>query len=937
MSLTSQTLCIFLTRRFAAVALSVLLSASTGGLVVPQQAQAFSVDTGKNAARVDIADCTDSGMLVALAGNTQKDLGKCPLKHTDVKANVSGYVARVTVRQQFHNPFKEKIEAVYTFPLPDDASVDQMTMKVGNRLINGSIKKRDEARHAYEAARSRGNVASLLDQERPNIFTQSVANIEPGENIDIEITYVNLLKYEDGSFSFIFPTVVGPRFIPGHTSEGQTGVGVAQNTDLVPDASKITPPLAAPGERAGHDISIEMNINAGVPIENVISKLHAVNIERTGSNSARIKLTNNEKIPNKDFIASWSVAHDSVKSGYLTHRQGADGFFSLMLVPPKRVTAKTVQAKEMIFLIDCSGSQSGIPIQKAKETMAYILDHMNANDTFQIITFNNNVESFPARPQTASAAMKEKALDFMRGLEARGGTWMQPAVEEACALPNDEHRLRIMTFMTDGFVGNDFQIISLIKKHRDKTRWFSFGTGNSVNRFLIDKIAAEGGGEADYVLLNSSAEEVGKKFYDRISSPVLTDLKVEFKGVETKDVFPKEPADLWAQRPLYFTGRFLKPGSGKVILSGYSAGKPYRQELNLEFPAKQDTNEALPSIWARAKVERLMSEDWLGMQTGSINKELKDEITDTALKYHIMSQYTSFVAVEEESKTSGGKAKLVPVKVETAQSTEMAEQHPITIQPSWTRSAGGAGYAGGGGPFPNSNKLPAVNMGNFVHQAGDNQGAPATSAASQADCDYGPYMSDLQRRIKRAWFPPRGQETKRVSVMFKVHKDGSIGELRIDHSSGVNIADEAALLAASNAAPFRPLPASSPESVDIQFTFDYNVFAGDGPGTKPALKLVNVKDAGNVKEASNSAKFDKDLQLLLAEIARGQNPNKNVKDRVLIRVELTSSPDAALIAKLKKLGLELIKENTKFVVGRIEPKNLHELAKLNVVIHISLD
>jgi Ca-activated chloride channel homolog len=743
MKLPFQAPVILLARRVSALVISLLLSCFMGTLNLPQTVQAASFDTGRSGgSSSSMTDCSDSGILVAMT-STHKELGRCPLKHTDVKASVSGYVARVTVLQQFHNPFNEKIEAVYTFPLAADAAVDEMTMKVGSRIIKGSIKKREEARQTYEAARARGNVASLLDQERPNIFTQSVANIEPGENIDIEIKYVNLLRYEEGAFTFDFPTVVGPRFIPGHRGSGKDGAGTVQNTDMVPDASRITPPAAHEGERAGHDISIEMNINAGVPIRSIASKLHEVDIERSGSNTAHLKLKDKNKIPNKDFVATWSVAADAVQSGYLTHRTGNDGFFTLMLIPPKRVHAASVQPKEMVFLVDCSGSQMGLPIRKAKETIDYILKHMNPHDTFQIITFNNNVEMFPQHPTIASDSMKEQAAAFMKTLEARGGTWAAPAVEAACALPNDAHRLRIVVYMTDGYVGNDFQIIDTIKKHRDRTRWFSFGTGNSVNRFLIDNIAKEGGGEPDYVLLNSSAEEVGKKFYDRISSPVLTDLKIDFAGLETKEVFPKNLSDLWAQRPLYFSGRYLKPGKGKVVLTGYSGGKPYKQEMSLDFPATQEANDVLPSIWARAKVERLMSEDWYAMQSGKLNKELKDEIIDTALKYHIMSQYTSFVAVEEDRKTEGSKARLVPVQVETPEGVQMEAVSGVNrkarlsyggttgVHGSATGMIGSAGMAGSGGMTGSAGMIGSGGMtGAARMRSAGGMGLPATTLDS---------------------------------------------------------------------------------------------------------------------------------------------------------------------------------------------------------------
>ncbi len=607
-----------------------------------------------------------SGTLTAMVAGTKKSI-VCPLKDTKVTADISGYVARVTVKQKFVNPSNSKIEAVYTFPLSENSAVDEMTMRIGDRTISGTIKKREEARAIYEQARNDGYVASLLDQERTNIFTQSVANIEPGKEIEITIKYIETLPYESGKYTFAFPTVVGPRFVPGQAvTGGPQGSGFSNNTNQVPDASLITPMPTLGGNRAGHNISIDVHLNGGMAVSDVKSALHQIDTKTIDANKMDISLTDKETIPNKDFVLTWQVAQDSLKSGYLTYKEAAEkeGFFTLMLMPPKRVTKDNVQPKEMIFVIDCSGSQSGAPLDKAKETMLYILDHMNDNDTFQIITFNNNVQTFADKPEVSSSEMKKKVKAFINSIQAQGGTWMAPAVEKACAMPNDSHRLRIVTFMTDGYVGNDYEILGMVKKYRGASRWFPFGTGNSVNRTLIDGISKEGGGEAEYVLLNSSAEEAGKKFYDRISSPVLTDVKLAFEGVDVKEVYPKEVSDVWAERPLYFKGKYTAPKAGTVTLTGFAQGKPYKQTIKVDFANQNLNNPGIPSLWARAKVDRLMSEDWFGAQQGTVNKEIKDEIVATALKHHIMTQYTSFVAVDNSRKTDGDKATKTDVPIE---------------------------------------------------------------------------------------------------------------------------------------------------------------------------------------------------------------------------------------------------------------------------------
>jgi Ca-activated chloride channel homolog len=589
--------------------------------------------------------------------------GGCPLEHTSVKAEISGFVSRVTVTQVFHNPRQDKIEAVYTFPLPGDAAVDDMLMRVGDRVVRGEIKKREEARRMYEQARDRGQVASLLDQERPNIFTQSVANILPGHKVEITIKYVEMLPYDDGSFKFVFPMVVGPRFIPGQPT-GKQGTGWAPDTSQVPDASRITPPVTPKGTRAGHDIDITVSIDAGVPILRVESKLHEVRTERPGKDKAVVSLKNEKEIPNKDFVLTYLVADQEVRSGLLTHKDGDHGYAAVILIPPKRVKPEQIAPKEMIFVIDRSGSQSGKPLEKAQETMKYVLDHMNPDDTFNVIDFGNTANMLFSEPKKNSPEYREKARKYIDTLRGNGGTWMGPAVELACKTPPPANRLRIVTFMTDGYVGNDFEIISLVERLRGQSRWFPFGTGNSVNRFLLDQMAKVGGGEVEYILLNSPGEEVAKKFYSRISTPVLTNITLSVKDLALEQVFPAAVSDLWDQKPLIFKARYDKAGKGTITLKGFCGGEPYEQALEVTLPDKESANSALGSLWARAKVDSLMSRDWMGLQRGNFKPEIKDEIIQVALAHRIMTQFTSFVAIEETTITVGGKPTTVAVPVE---------------------------------------------------------------------------------------------------------------------------------------------------------------------------------------------------------------------------------------------------------------------------------
>lgn len=452
-----------------------------------------------------------AGTLQAL-GKDGKPVGACPLEHTAVKAEISGFLSSVTVTQKFRNPFADKIEAVYVFPLPEHAAVYDMEMKVGKRVIRGLIKPRDEARRIYEAAREAGHVASLLDQERPNIFTQAVANIEPGANVEITIRYSEVLSYQDGFFSFVFPMVVGPRYVP------------AQG---VPDASRVTPPVTPEGTRAGHDISLSVQLDAGMRLLDLRSELHEVDVQRSDT-GAVVELADRRTIPNRDFILKYSVAGADVGDAFLANGEGGKGHFVLILQPPLRPKADQISPKEIVFVVDTSGSMSGAPLEKCKETMELCLQGVNPKDTFNVITFSGDTHLLFDAPVPATPENVAKARAFLSGARGGGGTEMMKAVEAALAGSKPGH-VRIVTFMTDGYVGNDMEILAVIQKHSG-ARVFPFGIGQSVNRFLLDGMAAAGRGEVEYVTLNARGEGAARRFFERVRNPVLTDVAVDWAG-----------------------------------------------------------------------------------------------------------------------------------------------------------------------------------------------------------------------------------------------------------------------------------------------------------------------------------------------------------------------------------------------------------------------
>ncbi len=611
---------------------------------------------------------TRSGDLLILSKNGAQQIA-CPLQHTGVQAEISGLFARVRVKQIFRNPLNQSIEAVYVFPLPQSAAIDDMTMTIGARKIKGQIKPREEARQIYEAAKAKGQTASLLDQERPNIFTQSVANIAPNAQVVIEISYVESVKFEDGVYEWSFPMVVGPRYMPG-TPTTQSGTGWSPDTTQVPDASKISPPVALPSTRAGHDINLQVRVNAGqgggsTPLREIESTLHAVNIKQDNG-GAMVSLANKNEIPNKDFVLRYKTASDEIGDAFFKHRDARGTFFSLMLQPPSRVTREQTVPRELVFVLDTSGSMSGFPIEKAKSVMSKALDNLGPRDEFNLITFSGDTHVLWPQPQAATPENLKAAQEFLASRQGGGGTEMMQAINAALE-GQDKERVRVVCFMTDGYVGNDFQIIDAVKKNAGTARVFSFGIGNSVNRFLLDGMAQAGRGAVEYVTLAGDADAAANRFYQRINAPVLTDVSIDWGGLPVEEIYPKRVLDLFSSTPVFVLGRFKPdaklPDKATITLRGRNAVGNFERRVRVKLKGGED-NEVLPSLWARQKIGWLMTQDMAGLQSGKFSDELKTEITNLGIEYRLMTQFTSFVAVEEKVVNVGGKNITVAVPVE---------------------------------------------------------------------------------------------------------------------------------------------------------------------------------------------------------------------------------------------------------------------------------
>lgn len=578
-----------------------------------------------------------------------------PLKHTDVRASIDGFIATVKVVQQFHNPFATKIEAVYLFPLPDNAAVNEFIMTLGERRIRGVIRERQEAEKLYDEAKRQGYVASLLTQERPNVFTQSVANIEPGREIDVTIKYFHTLTYADGWFEFIFPMVVGPRFNPPGSTSGVGAVGRGHQ-GLSGQKTEVT--YLRPHERNGHDIAVAVEINTDAGVEEVACTSHDVTQAHRGAACTAVALSPRDSIPNKDFVLRYRVAGERVKSHLLTHRDERGGFFTLMLYPPRGLQALGRNPLELVFVLDCSGSMSGRPLEQAKAAVERALRLLEPGDSFQLINFSISASQLGYRPLEATPANVERARRHLRALQSEGGTMMIEGVKAALDFPHDPQRLRFVCFLTDGYIGNETDILRAVHERLADARIFSFGVGSSPNRFLLDRMAKLGRGAVAYLGHNDDAGQVMDDFFARISHPALTDVKIDWGDLEVSDVFPRRVPDLFVGRPVILAGRFQRDGRKTLRISGRVGRDRVELPLAVNLGGPDETREAFPSVWARLKIADLADQ-----AIYSRNPFLRGQIRQLALDYSLLSAYTAFVAVDSSTRTAGRTGTTVPVPV----------------------------------------------------------------------------------------------------------------------------------------------------------------------------------------------------------------------------------------------------------------------------------
>ena len=553
-----------------------------------------------------------------------------PLTFTELRTSITGMVADVKVIQKFHNDLDKNIEAVYIFPLPSESAVHSLEIKINERTIKSEIKEKEEAKRVYEQAKHEMKQGALLEQERPNLFTMSVANIEPGQEILVTLEYYETIAYEDGEYKFVFPMTVTPRY----------------NPQSVTDRERISPTFQSPDRT--REINIFIDLDAGFSTGEISSPTHLLYIQEKGEHKREIQLAKEGEIPNKDFVLKYSSDGEKVEQTFTLYREeNKAGTFMFHITPKIDYGPEEMLKREIIFILDRSGSMEGTPMEQAKKALKACLRTLREGDMFAIINFDDQLEVLSDSSLAFNDENLRKADDFVNATSARGWTEILLAMDCALRMPANKEYLRQIIFLTDGAVGNEDQVIKEVEKILGKARIFTFGIGSSVNRYLLDKMAEIGRGTVQYLLENEDIEEAIQKFANQAAFPVLGDISLEWENASVTDVYPLPVPDVYFGQILCLLGRFHSSGSAKAILKGRTGQGEFSQEISIELPEKHDENRAIETIWARKRIDHLLGRlREYPQETHSI----RDEVLGLSMKYHLMSPYTSLVAVEKDDR-----------------------------------------------------------------------------------------------------------------------------------------------------------------------------------------------------------------------------------------------------------------------------------------------
>ncbi|QHT66420.1 SusC/RagA family TonB-linked outer membrane protein [Rhodocytophaga rosea] len=578
-------------------------------------------------------------------------LDAMPLHSTSASVNISGVIAEILVKQVYINQGKKSLEAVYIFPGSTRAAVYGMSMQVGKRHITAKIQEKQQAREQYEQAIHAGKTATLLEQKRPNVFQMNVGNILPNDTITVELRYTELLTATDGTYAFVYPTVVGPHYSETPDDAAHTDEKWVQN------------PYLTEGKAPTYDFNLTTRLNAGLPIQKVFSPSHQVNITFADKNTAQISLDPTEKTGgNRDFVLRYRLRGGQVESGLLLHPGEEENFFLLMMQPPDKPTLAQIPPREYVFILDVSGSMHGFPLDVSKELMQKLLTNMRPEDRFNVILFAGMSSIFSEDESVeANEGNISRAIAFINRQKGSGSTSLLPALQRALALKGTEGYARTFALITDGYVDVEKRAFELVRQHLNEANFFAFGIGSSVNRYLIEGLAHTGMGEPFFASNEREARKVGNEFIELLEHPVLTNIQLDFGGLDVYDVEPTSIPDVFAGRPIIVFGKYKGTAQGTIRLNGLSGHTAYTQKIEIAS-ARSDHNQALRYLWARERIKywddyASFFEDnssyYNATGKGPHTSKLQQNITQLGLKYNLLTAYTSFIAVDSLVRTEG--------------------------------------------------------------------------------------------------------------------------------------------------------------------------------------------------------------------------------------------------------------------------------------------
>ncbi|WP_156373522.1 VIT domain-containing protein [Pseudorhodoferax sp. Leaf267] len=556
-----------------------------------------------------------------------------PLKRTAVDVQVSGVIAEVRVTQHYRNEGQRAIEADYVFPGSTRAAVGGMQVRIADRLITAQIREKQQARIEYAAARQEGKTAALLEQQRPNVFQMRVANILPGDEVQVELRYTELLLPEAGRYAFVFPTVVGPRYAGAPTADGRNA-WAAQ-------------PTLREGEAPASAFTLQARIAAPLAIHDIRSRTHAIEVQQSADQptQATIQLADGRgPANNRDFVLDYRLAGDQLAAGLmLSQGQGpdAENFFLALVQPPKAVAATQIAPREYIFVVDISGSMHGFPLDTAKAMLQRLIGGLRPSDRFNVLLFSGSSRMLAPKAVPATQANIERALAALGQTQGSGGTELIPALRRVYAEPKAPDVSRSIVVVTDGYVTVEQEAFALVRKHLDQANLFAFGIGSSVNRALIEGLARAGRGEPFIITDPVQAPEQAARFRQMVESPVLTSVKLRFEGLDVYDLEPAVQPDVLGERPVLVFGKWRGQPQGRLLVQGHTAAGPWQQAIDV--PAMPDAQgAALPALWARHRIAQLSDQE--ALEGGDA---FRSAITQLGLRYTLLTPYTSFIAVDQ--------------------------------------------------------------------------------------------------------------------------------------------------------------------------------------------------------------------------------------------------------------------------------------------------